>query len=71
MGRSPKSIAAALALLGASGIFALGIGEAFLRLFPQLMPEGLHRRLHQQEVNAETVSDENTLLSGVRLSATL
>jgi lysophospholipase L1-like esterase len=65
MGRSPKSIAAALALLGASGMFALGLGEASLRLFPQLMPEEFQRRLHQQEANAEIVSEADPYLGFV------
>lgn len=56
MGKSLKSIAAALALLGVSGVFALGALEVSLRLFPELMPEEFRLRLHWQEVNAETVS---------------
>ena len=46
-----KSIAAAIALLGASVGFALGVAEMALRLFPELMPEEAMVRLHWSHMN--------------------
>lgn len=64
MRKSLKSIAA-LALLGASILFALGAAEASLRLFPQLMPEEARLRLHWREVHRETVSRADPYLGFV------
>jgi lysophospholipase L1-like esterase len=64
MGKGLKTIAA-LALLGASILFALGAAEASLRLFPQLMPEEARLRLHWREIHTETVSKGDPYLGFV------
>jgi lysophospholipase L1-like esterase len=46
-----KSIAARLALLSASVVFALSASEASLRLFPELMPEAAQLRRHWQDLS--------------------
>jgi lysophospholipase L1-like esterase len=48
MGRL-RSVAAALILLSASVVFALGLAEVCLRLFPGLMPEEAQLRLHWRD----------------------
>jgi lysophospholipase L1-like esterase len=49
--RRLKSIAAALALVGTSVGFALGVAEIGLRLFPELMPEEAQLRLHWRSLS--------------------
>jgi lysophospholipase L1-like esterase len=51
-----KAVVATVALLGASGLLALAVAEASLRVFPQLMPEEAQLRLHWREVQPELVS---------------
>ena len=51
-----KAAVAPLALLVASVALALGVAEASLRAFPQLMPAEALLRMHWREVNQETVS---------------
>jgi lysophospholipase L1-like esterase len=64
MRKGLKSIAA-LGLLGASIVVALGAAEASLRLFPKLMPEEARLRLHWQKVHRETVSSADPYLGFV------
>jgi lysophospholipase L1-like esterase len=63
MGRL-KSISAALVLLGASVVFALGVAEACLRLFPGLMPEAAQLRHHWRDTN-DPVSHADPYLGSV------
>ncbi len=65
MRKSLKAVVAPLALLGASGVLALGVAEASLRVFPQLMPEEARLRLHWREVNQETASQAHPYLGFV------
>jgi lysophospholipase L1-like esterase len=67
MGRL-RSIFATLALVGAAVIVALGLGEAVLRLLPQLLPEEMRLRLHWRAVNAADVSEADPYL-GFRFPA--
>jgi lysophospholipase L1-like esterase len=48
-----KAVIGPLVLLGASTALALGVAEASLRAFPQLMPEEAQLRLHWREVGQE------------------
>ena len=65
MRKGLKAVVAPLALLGASGVLALGVAEASLRVFPQLMPEEAKLRLHWREVTEETVSQAHPYLGFV------
>lgn len=60
-----KSLIAALGLLGASVVLALGAAEVALRWFPQLMPEEARLRLHWRELQTETVSQAHPYLGFV------
>jgi lysophospholipase L1-like esterase len=56
MGNSLKVVVAPLVLLGASVVLALGVAEASLRVFPELLPEEARLRLHWLEVGEEQVA---------------
>jgi lysophospholipase L1-like esterase len=61
MSKRLKSIAAGVALLGASVAIALGAAEVALRLFPQLMPEEAQLRLHWQEIGQSETAQSMTV----------
>jgi lysophospholipase L1-like esterase len=65
MRKSLKAVIAPLVLLGASAAVALGVAEASLRAFPELMPEEARLRLHWREVGQEPVSQADPYLGYV------
>jgi lysophospholipase L1-like esterase len=60
-----KTVFAPLVLLGASAALALGVAEASLRAFPELMPEEARLRLHWAEIGQEPVSRPDPYLGFV------
>jgi lysophospholipase L1-like esterase len=65
MRKGLKAVSAPLALVGASVALALGVAEASLRAFPELMPEEARLRLHWREVGQERVSQGDPYLGFV------
>ena len=65
MRKSLKAVFAPLVLLGASAALALGVAEASLRAFPELMPEEARLRLHWREVGQDVVSQADPYLGFV------